>query len=244
MNQREALEALKNGEITIDEAERRLDGGRLHLGYAELDTDRERRRGFPEVVYCERKSADQVAGIFEKLALRHANVLGTRASAEQYEAVRRVVPEAAFNRVGRTIKVHRDKATRGRGEVILVSAGTADRDVLEEARETSEIMGNATRVIQDVGVAGLHRILAHREELESATAIVVIAGMDGALPSVVGGLVSKPVIAVPTSVGYGAAFGGVAALLTMLNSCSSGVTVVNIDNGFGGAYAATLINQS
>jgi len=244
MDLRHLLESVARGDVTPEEAEARLSGVKKCHDFAALDLDRERRCGFPEVVYCERKGADQVAAIFAELSARHPNVLGTRASREQYEATRALVPDAAFNPVGRVIKVHRDHAVRGRGEVVLVSAGTADREVLEEARETALVFGNAIRVIQDVGVAGIHRVLAHRDTLERAAAVVVIAGMDGALPSVVGGLVSRPVIAVPTSVGYGAAFGGIAALLTMLNSCASGVTVVNIDNGFGGAYAASVINRS
>lgn len=209
-----------------------------------LDHDRARRCGFPEVVYCAGKTAEQVGAIFAELSARHANVLGTRATAEQFAAVASRVPEARFNELGRVIKVHRDLAPRGRGEIAIVSAGTSDRAVLEEAVETARIMGNAVRVIQDVGVAGLHRVMAHREALEAASAVIVIAGMDGALPAVVGGLISRPVIAVPTSVGYGTSFGGVAPLLAMLNACSSGIAVVNIDNGFGGACAATRINRA
>ena len=207
------------------------------------DTDRERRIGFAEVIYCPGKTDDQLRDVGKTLFASHKNVLATRATPEQAEVFRSVEPAVQYNESGRVAYVHRDQTITGVGTIAIVSAGTTDIPVAEEAACTAEVMGNRVQRVYDVGVAGLHRVLAHGEELEAAQVIIVVAGMEGALPSVVGGLVSCPVIAVPTSVGYGTSFGGVTALLGMLNSCAPGVTVVNIDNGFGAAFAASRINH-
>jgi len=206
------------------------------------DLDRERRIGFPEVIYCPGKSDEQLAAAARALFAHHANVLATRVDPHQAEVLRRIEPEVRYNETGRVAYVHRDRRVSG-GIVAVVTAGTCDVPVAEEAACCAEVMGNPVARIYDVGVAGLHRVLAHHERLEQAAVVIVIAGMEGALPSVVGGLISRPVIAVPTSVGYGTSFGGITPLLAMLNSCAPGVTVVNIDNGFGAAYAATRINR-
>jgi len=213
------------------------------LGFANVDHHRSLRQGFPETVFGAGKTPDQVAGIVESLAKNTHNILVTRATAEQYARVQEVVPEAAFHAVARTIVVKKDETIRGKGTVLVISAGTSDVPVAEEAVVTLEVLGNIVDPLYDVGVAGLHRLLGRRDRLINARVIIVVAGMEGALPSVVGGLVSAPVIAVPTSIGYGASFGGVAALLGMLNSCASNVSVVNIDNGFGAAMVASLINR-
>jgi pyridinium-3,5-biscarboxylic acid mononucleotide synthase len=215
--------------------------GFVDLGYARVDTDRTRRCGFPEVVFGGGKTAAEVAGIARVILARGPVLLVSRASAEQYGAVAAEFPEARWHERGRCITVERTALPKVAGRIAIVCAGTSDLPVADEAAITAEIFGNQIVRFTDVGVAGLHRLLAVRDELEACTVIIVIAGMEGALPSAVAGLVSKPVIAVPTSVGYGASFGGIAALLGMLNSCGSGVTVVNIDNGFGAAYAAAQI---
>jgi len=207
------------------------------------DTDRERRIGFAEVIYCPGKTDNQLRDVGKTLFASHKNVLATRATPEQAEVFRSVEPAVQYNEPGRVAYVHRDQTITGVGTIVIVSAGTTDIPVAEEAACTAEVMGNRVQRVYDVGVAGLHRVLAHGEELEAAQVIIVVAGMEGALPSVVGGLVSRPVIAVPTSVGYGTSFGGVTALLGMLNSCAPGITVVNIDNGFGAAFAASRINH-
>lgn len=215
----------------------------IDLGFAQVDTDRTRRRGFPEVIYCPGKTPSEVAGISLVLVERDGVALGTRATREQFDAVATVIPEARYRDRARCITIERRPLPKLHGTVAVVSAGTSDQPVAEEAVVTLELFGSPVDRVTDVGVAGLHRLLAQRARLEQAVAIIVVAGMEGALPSVVAGLVDKPVIAVPTSVGYGASFGGVAALLAMLNSCGSGVTVVNIDNGFGAAFAAATINR-
>jgi pyridinium-3,5-biscarboxylic acid mononucleotide synthase len=217
--------------------------GFLDLGFAKVDVDRLERRGFPEVALGEGKSPEDLAQILKVLVEKNGIALATRAEAHHFESVIQVLPDARFESLGRCIVIERVPLPRLSGKVALVSAGTTDRPVVEEARVTLEVFGNVVEVIQDVGVAGIHRTLAVRDRIESCSVAIVVAGMDGALPSVIGGLVSTPVIAVPTSVGYGASFGGIAALLAMLNSCASGVTVVNIDNGFGAAFAASLINR-
>ncbi len=213
------------------------------LGYARLDNHRALRHGFAEVVLCEGKADAHVAAIMAQLCSGPGPVLGTRASPVQFAAVRERVPDVRYNELGRTLTWAPQPLPKQGGTVLILSAGTADLPVAEEAAETADVMGNRVERIYDVGVAGLHRLLSHTEQLMAASVLVVIAGMEGALPSVVGGLVRAPVIAVPTSVGYGAAFGGLAALLGMLNSCASGVTVVNIDNGFGAGFAASRINR-
>jgi len=215
--------------------------GFVDLDFAKVDVDRLRRRGFPEGVFAEGKSAEHLTQILITLADRNGVALATRAAREQFEKVVEAIPDARFETVGRCIVIERKPLRRLPGKVAVVSAGSTDRPVVEEARVTLELFGNSVDVIQDVGVAGIHRTLAARERLDQCSVVIVVAGMEGALPSVIAGLVSAPVIAVPTSVGYGASFGGIAALLGMLNSCASGVTVVNIDNGFGAAYAASLI---
>jgi pyridinium-3,5-biscarboxylic acid mononucleotide synthase len=240
----ELMLAVQKGEIAPDAACDRLKHLPFEdLGFAKVDHHRSLRTGMPEVIYSEGKTADQVAQIFVSLAGAGVNVLATRASAEQYDAVMAVQPEARFHQTARCITLQQQDAPPV-GFVGVVCAGTSDLPVAEEARVTAELMGNRVELIADVGVAGLHRLLAQHTRLQEATVLIVCAGMEGALPTVVGGMVGVPVIAVPTSVGYGASFGGVAALLGMLNSCSPNVSVVNIDNGFGAAYIATLINRA
>jgi pyridinium-3,5-biscarboxylic acid mononucleotide synthase len=213
------------------------------LGFAKLDHHRALRQGMPEVIFAQGKTPLQVAQIFQRLAAHGGNVLATRATEDQYTAVAAATPRAEFRPLARAIVLKRDRKKQGKGVIVVVSAGTSDIPVAEEAVVTAELMGNRVQHIYDVGVAGIHRLLAHREALAKARVIVVCAGMEGALPSVVGGLVGVPVIAVPTSIGYGAAFKGLAALLGMMNSCASNVSVVNIDNGFGAGYVASLINR-
>lgn len=215
----------------------------VDLGFARVDTDRRRRCGFPEVIFCQGKTPVEVAAISQTILEHDPVVLGTRATPEHFAAVAEVLPGAIYHARGRCIVVEREPMPRRTGIVGVICAGTTDLPVAEEAAVTLEIFGNPVDRITDVGVAGLHRLLAVRDRLEACRVLVVVAGMEGALPSVIAGLVSCPVIAVPTSVGYGASFSGLAALLGMLNSCGSGVTVVNIDNGFGAAYAAAMINR-
>src|SRR5688500_12056455 len=214
------------------------------LGFAKVDHHRALRCGFPEVVYCEGKRPEQVVAIIERRLSGGGNLLATRASAPLAKLVRRRFRSAQYNDMARTITIRQCEPVPASGFVAIVCAGTSDMPVAEEARETCEIMDQPTRQIYDVGVAGIHRLLAKSAELSHARAIVVCAGMEGALPSVVGGLVAGPVIAVPTSIGYGASLGGIAALLAMLNTCASGVAVVNIDNGFGAGYMAALIGRA
>jgi len=211
------------------------------MDFATLDHHRLHRKGFSEVVFCQCKTAEQVASIIYSLSLHSPSVLGTRASAEQYEAAKRRVPDLQYHPLARVIWLDRQPGKKADG-VAVVAAGTGDLSVAEEAALTLEVMGHRPQRIWDVGVAGLHRLLDKLPELRQARVIVAVAGMEGALPSVVAGLVAAPVIAVPTSVGYGASFGGVAALLAMLNSCAPGISVVNIDNGFGAGYMAAAIN--
>jgi NCAIR mutase (PurE)-related protein len=241
---RELLDAVRGGGTSVDEAVARL--ARLpfeDLEYANIDHHRAVRCGFPEVIFCGGKTPEQVAGIFNRLAAAGGNVLATRAAADHFDAVRAACPRAEHHPVARCITLRQEEARPSRGVVAIVSAGTSDAAVSEEARVTCEIMNQRTLRIADVGVAGIHRLLARSKELQESRVVVVVAGMEGALPSVVGGLVKAPVIAVPTSVGYGASFGGLAALLAMLNSCAAGVGVVNIDNGFGAGYLAAMINR-
>jgi pyridinium-3,5-biscarboxylic acid mononucleotide synthase len=217
--------------------------GFLDLGFAKVDVDRLRRRGFPEAALAEGKSPDDLAQILMALVEKNGVALATRAGPHHFDKVIQALPDARFESIGRCIVIERTPLPRLIGKVAVVSAGTTDRPVVEEARVALQLFGNPVEIIQDVGVAGIQRALAARDLVESCAVAIVVAGMDGALPSVIAGLVSTPVIAVPTSVGYGASFGGIAALLSMLNSCASGVTVVNIDNGFGAAYAASSINR-
>ena len=238
------LRAYKSGDLGEGEAARKL--ADLHfedIGHTRVDHARSARQGFPEVVFGAGKTRVQVVEIVERLAARTPNVLVTRTDEGTFGEVRNVCTEAEWHASARVIRIWRDRVERGAGEVGIVTAGTSDIPVAEEAALTAEAMGNRVARIWDAGVAGIHRILAERSRLQSFRVVVVAAGMEGALPSVVGGLVSVPVIAVPTSIGYGASFGGVAALLGMLNSCSSNVTVVNVDNGFGAGFVASLINR-
>lgn len=238
------LEGVQSGQISVNTALEQLKKLPYDdLGYAKIDHHRHIRKGFPEVIFCQGKTTMQVAEIFHRLAQASgANIIGTRANEEMFQATQCLVPEAQYHALARII-YRQQPDTPKQGLVCVCSAGTADLPVAEEAALTCELMGNQVQRIYDVGVAGIHRLLHHVEQLHRANVIIVVAGMEGALPSVVGGLVARPVIAVPTSVGYGASFHGLAALLGMLNSCASGVTVVNIDNGFGAGYAASLINK-
>ena len=241
---RELFENVRRGKLTPDEAVARLRHLPFEdLGFAKVDHYRAVRTGFPEVVLAEGKTAKQVASIFVRLAQHEKSVLATRATGEQFAAVRRAVRKAEYRELARAIVLQRDRTKYGKGTIVVVSAGTGDIPVAEEALVTAEIMGNDVEHLYDVGVAGIHRLLAHRKVLFEARVVIVCAGMEGALPSVVGGMLRVPVIAVPTSVGYGASFHGVAALLGMMNSCASNVSVVNIDNGFGAGYVASLINR-
>jgi len=242
---RQLLERVRRGEAGVDEAVRELaDLPYKDLGFARVDHHRHLRTGFPEVVLGLGKSAEQIGAIMSELASTGANVLATRVADAHVDAVLRMVPQARQEALARALVIEQPPvADIGRGTVLVVSAGTSDLPVAEEAVLTARLAGNRVERLNDVGVAGIHRLLGSRAALEAASVIVVVAGMEGALPSVVAGLTSRPVVAVPTSVGYGASFGGIAALLGMLNSCAAGVTVVNIDNGFGGGYAAALINR-
>ncbi|MCC5428604.1 nickel pincer cofactor biosynthesis protein LarB [Clostridium botulinum] len=213
------------------------------LGYAKIDNHREMRVGYPEVIYCAGKTVDQIKGIIEFMLTKENNILGTRATKEAYEEVKKICPEAEYNELARTIVIKKREVKSKGGYIAVVTAGTSDIPVSEEAAVTAEIFGNKVERIYDVGVAGIHRLFDKLELIRGARVIVVAAGMEGALASVVGGLVDKPVIAVPTSIGYGANFQGLSALLSMLNSCASGVSVVNIDNGFGAGYLASMINN-
>lgn len=240
----ELLRAFKDGELSTDEAARRIKN--LHfedIGYAKVDHSRTSRQGFPEVVFGAGKTRAQVVGIVERLAQRSPNVIVTHTDSGTFGEVRNVVIEAEWHESARLIRIQRDRTDLGVGKISVVTAGTSDIPVAEEAALTAEAMGNHVDRVWDVGVAGIHRVLAERTLLQRSRVVIVAAGMEGALPSVVGGLVSVPVVAIPTSIGYGASFGGLAALLGMLNSCASNVTVVNIDNGFGAGFVASLINR-
>jgi pyridinium-3,5-biscarboxylic acid mononucleotide synthase len=241
---RKLFEQVRRGELAPDDAVDRLRHLPFEdLGFAKVDHHRRLRAGMPEVIFGERKTPAQTAEIFSRLAKHGGNVLATRADKKQFAAVKKKVRAAEYRPLARAIVLQRDSRAYGKGTITVVSAGTSDIAVAEEAVVTAEIMGNPVEHFYDVGVAGIHRLLANREALTKARVIIVCAGMEGALPSVVGGLVGVPVIAVPTSVGYGASFQGLTALLGMLNSCASNVSVVNIDNGFGAGYVASLINR-
>jgi hypothetical protein len=238
------FEQVRAGKLSADEAVQKL----RHLpfediGFAKVDHHRALRAGMPEVIFGPGKEPAHLREIFSKLAQRGNNVLATRVSQEQVRAVKKKFRKVEHNQTARTLSLRQNRDRLGKGRIVIVSAGTSDVPVAEEAAVTAELMGNDVGRIYDVGVAGIHRLLAHKSELTEARVLVVCAGMEGALPSVVGGLVGVPVIAVPTSVGYGASFGGLTALLGMMNSCASNVTVVNIDNGFGAAYVASMINR-
>ena len=239
------LNKVKNEEIDIEEALNQL---RLlpfkDLGFAKVDSHRELRHGFPEVIFGEGKDCHKISAIMQEICNCGQNVLVTRLDDKKAEKLQEEFEDAVYFEDARVLRLlNHDINMVGRGEIVVVSAGTSDIPVAEEAFLTAQTMGNNVEKLYDVGVAGIHRLIKHQEQLINASVIIAVAGMEGALPSVISGLVSRPVVAVPTSVGYGASFGGVAALLSMLNSCASGVTVVNIDNGFGAAYAASLMNR-
>ncbi len=237
------LEKFRAGKVAPAEVLRAFQAAPVaNLGFAQVDTHRALRKGFPEVIFGSGKTPVQVVKIAAQLVMREQRVLVTRITGEHARALKRKFKHAIHHEAARCVTIEKKPATKRPGSIVVLSAGTSDLPVAEEAAITAEIMGNRVERIYDVGVAGLHRLLARLEQIQKANVLVVVAGMEGALPSVVAGLVSKPVIAVPTSIGYGASFGGIAALLGMLNSCGSGVTVVNIDNGFGAGYAASQIN--
>ncbi|WP_029687628.1 nickel pincer cofactor biosynthesis protein LarB [Thermoanaerobacter sp. A7A] len=240
----QVLTQFKQNKITTEEA---LEALRKlpyeDLGFAKIDYHREIRKGFPEVIFCQGKTPEQVKEIAFNMFKNGSDVLGTRASHEHFEAVREVLEKAVYYETARIISIRNTPPRKTKGIIGVVAAGTSDLAVAEEAAVTAELMGNTVKRFYDVGVAGLHRLLDKIEEIRECRVIIAIAGMEGALPTVLGGLVGSPIIAVPTSVGYGANFHGLSALLAMLNSCASGVSVVNIDNGFGAAYSASLINK-
>jgi len=239
------LKKVKSGKITLDEAMAELKSLPFEdLGYARVDHHRSLRKGFPEVIWGEGKTSGQILSIMKQLKGKGQNILITRLEEKKAKAIQKVFPKSQYYPKSKvmTYLTHPVKS-EGKGTVLVITAGTTDIPVAEEAAVTAQFMGNRVGTLYDVGVAGIHRLLSERERLEAARVLIVVAGMEGALPSVVGGLVDRPVIAVPTSVGYGTSFGGITALLAMLNSCASGVAVVNIDNGFGAGYIASLINR-
>jgi NCAIR mutase (PurE)-related protein len=242
---RALLDQVRSGAVDVDAALTRMRHMPFEdLGFAKVDHHRALRHGMPEVVFAKGKTPEQVSAIAEHLLANAHNVLITRADRECADHVTAELPEAEYLPLSGAIRFWRDRTIHGKGKIAVVCAGTSDMPVAEEAQVTAELMGNQVDAIHDIGVAGIHRLMSNRERLTEARVVVVCAGMEGALPSAVGGLVSCPVIAVPTSVGYGASFHGLAALLGMLNSCASNVTVVNIDNGFGAGYVASLINRA
>ncbi|HVM62903.1 MAG TPA: nickel pincer cofactor biosynthesis protein LarB [Verrucomicrobiae bacterium] len=241
---RKLLEDVRAGRVPTERALKQFKSLAIHdLDFARVDGHRTLRKGFPEVIYCEGKRPAQVVKIAQTILHHNDNLLATRAAKETFRAVKRAFPRARYDESARAITVVRKPLPKRGGTIAVLCAGTTDIPIADEAAITADIMGNRVKKYYDVGVAGIHRLLALNEELLDASVLIVAAGMEGALPSVVAGLVDKPVIAVPTSVGYGASFGGIAALLAMLNSCASGVTVVNINNGFGAGYAASLMNR-
>jgi NCAIR mutase (PurE)-related protein len=238
------LNDVKTGETTVDKALEVLKNfPYTDLGFARIDHHREMRTGYPEIIYCAGKSVEQVKEIVRVMSERENNVIGTRANQEMFEAVKSIIPSAVYYPMARIISVQKKKSETPESSIAIITAGTSDMPVAEEAAITAELLGNKVLRIYDAGVAGIHRLVDKLPEIRNCRVVVVIAGMEGALASVVGGLVDKPVIAVPTSVGYGANFGGISALLAMLTSCSTGVTVVNIDNGFGAGFSASMINK-
>lgn len=243
MEARDILEKVKSGEITVEEAENYFRREPFEeMGYAKLDTHRKLRSGFAEVIFCSGKSDEHLLHILGKLYEEEGEVLGTRATSEQFELIRRQYPQVEFDPISHIIKIEK-KDKKHVGKIAICSAGTADIPVAEEAAQTAEYFGSNVERIYDIGVSGLHRMLYKLDTIQSANCVVAVAGMEGALASVLGGLVDKPVIAVPTSIGYGASMHGLSALLTMINSCANGIAVVNIDNGYGAGYMATQINR-
>ena len=258
MNIQEVLKQVQEGTLSVEKAEAMLreehfaektaakkalmENDFAEMGYAKLDTDRKRRTGFAEVVFCSGKSVEQLVSIYRRIYDTEGEVLGTRASKEQYEEVRRIFPDVSYDAASRILKIEKPDKERI-GKIAVCTAGTADIPVAEEAAQTAEFFGTRVERVYDVGVSGLHRLLSRLDTIRTANCVITAAAMEGALASVIGGLVSVPVIAVPTSVGYGANFGGVSALLTMINSCANGVATVNIDNGYGAGYLAAQINR-
>jgi NCAIR mutase (PurE)-related protein len=238
------LNSVKEGKTTVPDALEALKSlPYTDLGFARIDNHREMRTGYPEIIYCAGKTVEQVQEIVRVMTGRENNVIATRATREMFEAVKIIAPEAVFHSVAKIISVQKKALEKQKASIAVITAGTSDMPVAEEAAVTAELLGNNVLRIYDAGVAGIHRLVDKLTEIRRCRVVIVIAGMEGALASVVGGLVDKPVIAVPTSVGYGANFGGISALLAMLTSCSSGVTVVNIDNGFGAGFSASMINK-
>jgi hypothetical protein len=241
---KEILEGVQNGSITIDNAMEFLKNLPFEdIGYAKIDHHRGIRNGYPEVIYCEGKAVEHIKGIVEKMLKKGNNILATRANREIYQSLLSLTSDIEYHELARIIVIKRKPITKTKSKILVVTGGTSDIPVAEEAAITAEVLGNTVERLYDVGVAGIHRLLANTNKLNEANVIITVAGMEGALASVVGGLVDKPVIAVPTSVGYGANLGGITTLLAMLNSCASGIGVVNIDNGFGAGYLASTINR-
>ncbi|GIN72568.1 1-(5-phosphoribosyl)-5-amino-4-imidazole-carboxyl ate carboxylase [Bacillus sp. J14TS2] len=236
------LQQVRDGQLTVEEAKAQL-ATYENLGFAKVDHHRKKRQGFPEIIYGEGKTTDQILAIMKAILAKKEDVLITRISKEKAEAILQEYPELKYHEIARILSYQHEPKNRRAGYISVICAGTSDLPVAEEAAVTAEVLGSNVKRIYDVGVAGIHRLFDQIEDIQHATVSIVVAGMEGALPSVVGGLVSHPVLAVPTSIGYGANFGGLSALLTMLNSCASGISVVNIDNGFGGAYNAVLIDR-
>lgn len=245
MELKKILEDVKNNELDIDSALEILkDLPYEDLGYAHIDHHRSIRNGYPEVIYCKGKSDEHILGIIDRMNKKNTNILGTRCRKETFEKIIKTYPNAEYEELSQILKIKNEEIKeQGKGKILIVTGGTSDIPVADEAYFTAEFFGNKVERLYDVGVAGIHRLLSNRNIIEEARVIVAVAGMEGALPSVVGGLVDVPVIAVPTSVGYGANFDGLAPLLAMLNSCASGISVVNIDNGFGAGYLASIINK-
>lgn len=243
MSVQQILEQVKTGTLSVQEAEALLQRRYYEeMGYAKVDTDRKRRTGFAEVVFCSGKADEHLLSIYKRIYETEGEVLGTRATEPQFELIRKEFPDAVYDSLSHILKIEKAEKVRV-GKIAVCTAGTADISVAEEAAQTAEFFGANVERIYDVGVSGLHRLMSRLEIIQQANSIIAVAGMEGALASVIGGMVSRPVIAVPTSVGYGANFGGVSALLTMLNSCANGIAVVNIDNGYGAGYMATQINR-
>jgi NCAIR mutase (PurE)-related protein len=244
MDIKDILENYKNGKLNLDEALKNIPTqGIDEMGFATIDTNRLQRTGIPEVIYASGKTTEQVAQIAQRMYSHKIDILATKANMEMYKAVKALIPDAKYNSLAQTISYKHTAQKLNKGYIAIVAAGTSDLAVAEEAAETAQFLNNKVETIYDVGVAGIHRLFNKLEIIQNARVIIAIAGMEGALASVIGGLVDKPVIGVPTSIGYGANFGGLSALLSMLNSCASGISVVNIDNGFGAACQANLINR-
>ena len=245
MDLRKLLQDVKDGSTNIDVALSSLKNLPYEdIGYANIDHHRQIRNGYPEVIYCEGKNDEHILGIIGKMIEKKSNILGTRCRREIFEKIKNIYPNCEYEEISKILKIRNNEIhNNGKGKIVVVSGGTSDIPVADEAYHTAIFLGNNVERVYDVGVAGIHRLLNKKHILQSARVVIAVAGMEGALPSVVGGLVDVPVIAVPTSVGYGANFGGLSALLTMLNSCASGISVVNIDNGFGAGYLASMINK-